>query len=86
MTERLREMALVAHDKPGGRSFYSEQDMKDAFPKSRVGDAAIPEQSPPAARISVSHHMWRFLGSLGTTHWLHAYSGQTGASFLNCCA
>jgi len=41
VTERLREMAPVASDRPGGRSFYSEDDMKDVYPGSRVGDAAV---------------------------------------------
>jgi hypothetical protein len=34
-------MAPMACDRLGGRSFYSEQDIKDAFPRSRVGDAAV---------------------------------------------
>lgn len=39
--ERLCEMAPTAQGRPSGKSFYSEQDMKDTFPKSRVGDAAV---------------------------------------------
>lgn len=41
VTQRLREMAPVTRDRLGGKSFYSEQDIKAAFPKSRVGDAAV---------------------------------------------
>lgn len=41
VTERLREMAPAAPDRPGGKSFYSEQDMKDAYPGKRVADAAV---------------------------------------------
>jgi hypothetical protein len=41
VTERLRETAPAVPDRPGGKSFYSEQEMKEAYPDSRVADAAV---------------------------------------------
>ena len=41
VTEQLREMAPVAYDRLDSKSFYSEQELKNAYPDSRVGDAAL---------------------------------------------
>lgn len=41
VTERLFETAPAASDRSGGRSYYSEDEMKAAYPKKRVADAAV---------------------------------------------
>lgn len=41
VTERLFETSPVTPGLPGGRSFYSESDMKAAYPGQRVADAAV---------------------------------------------
>jgi hypothetical protein len=41
VTERLRATAPPTRDRPDYGSFYSEEEMKQAYPGSRVGDAAV---------------------------------------------